>query len=156
MLSILIYLDFISVHPVASTYSILIVIFIFFFSIEKNNLNINYSRFDEKNFQLLILSSLVLTIMYFLFDNVYYREVFLIGCIPFFLKLTDKKYYRFLIYLIIFKYITLIFARVIFKELDNDILYIVKSLVDMILISNLMIIILYFFYNLYKKFFQLI
>ena len=57
------YLDFISVHPVASTYSILIVIFIFFFSIEKNNLNINYSRFDEKNFQLLILSSLVLTIM---------------------------------------------------------------------------------------------
>ena len=150
------YLDFISIHPVASTYSILIVIFIFFFSIEKNNLNINYSRFDEKNFQLLILSSLVLTIMYFLFDNVYYREVFLIGCIPFFLKLTDRKYYKFLIYLIIFKYIILIFARIIFKELDNDILYIVKSLVDMILISNLMIIILYFFYNLYKKFFQLI
>lgn len=48
---------------------------------------------------------------YLVFSNVYYREVFLILCIPFILKLKEKikllKIFRIIIYLIIFRYLFL-------------------------------------------------
>ncbi|MDA9720553.1 hypothetical protein N9U51_00240 [Candidatus Pelagibacter sp.] len=146
----------ISNYPIFFTYLILILSFFLFFSIEKNSLNISYSGFDQKEYQLLILSSLTLTIMFFAFDNVYYREVFLIGCLPFFIKHQNQKFFRLLLYFIIFRYLIFIFARIFFKEFGIDWLYLLKNFLDLILISNLLIIILYFIYNLYKKIFQLV
>ena len=146
----------VSKYPILSSYVILILSFIIFFNFEKDSLNINYNRFEEKEYQLLILNSLILTIMFFAFDNVYYREIFLIGCLPFFIKYQDNKFLKFLLYFIIFRYVIFILARIIFKEFSTDWFYILKNFLDILIISNLLIIILYFIRNFYKKIFQLV
>ena len=146
----------ISKYPMLSTYFLLFLTFIISFNLEKNSFNISYNRFEEKEYQLLILSSLILTIMFFSFDNVYYREIFLIGCIPFLIKHREQKYFNFLLYFIIFRYIVFILARVVLKEYGIDWLYILKNALDLLLISNLLIILLYFIRNFYKKLFQLV
>tara|TARA_B100000886_G_scaffold63162_1_gene39327 strand:- start:254 stop:1447 length:1194 start_codon:yes stop_codon:yes gene_type:complete len=143
-------------YPTLCTYLILFISLILCFSAEKNSLNISYSKFDDKEYQLLILSSLILTIMYFLFDNVYYREIFLIGCLPFFIKNQNFKYYKFLLFFIILRYLVFILSRIMFKEYGFDWLYVIKNIFDLVLISNLLIIIIYFTRNYYKKLFQLV
>ena len=148
--------DVISKYPTISTYVLLFLSLIISFNLEKNSLNISYNRFDENEYQLLILSSLILIIMFFVFDNVYYREIFLIGCLPFFLKYQKEKYLKYLLYFIIFRYFVFILARIILKEYGTDWLYVFKNLLDLFLISNLMIIIIYFTRNYYKKLFQLV
>ncbi len=146
----------ISEYPIISTYVLLFLLLIISFNLEKNSLNVSYNRFDENEFQLLILSSLILVIMFFVFDNVYYREIFLIGCLPFFIKYQKEKYLKYLLYFIIFRYLVFILARIILKEYGTDWLYVFKNLMDLLLISNLMIIIIYFTRNYYKKLFQLV
>lgn len=146
----------ISKYPTISTYILLFLLLIISFNLEKNSLNVSYNRFDENEYQLLILSSLILIIMFFVFDNVYYREIFLIGCLPFFIKYQKEKYLKYLLYFIIFRYFVFILARIILKEYDTDWLYVFKNLLDLFLISNLMIIIIYFTRNYYKKLFQLV
>ena len=146
----------ISKYPTISTYVLLFLLLIISFNLEKNSLNVSYNRFDENEYQLLILSSLILIIMFFVFDNVYYREIFLIGCLPFFIKYQREKYLKYLLYFIIFRYFVFILARIILKEYGTDWLYVFKNLLDLFLISNLMIIIIYFTRNYYKKLFQLV
>ena len=146
----------ISKYPTISTYVLLFLLLTISFNLEKNSLNVSHNRFDENEYQLLILSSLILIIMFFVFDNVYYREIFLIGCLPFFIKYQREKYLKYLLYFIIFRYFVFILARIILKEYGTDWLYVFKNLLDLFLISNLMIIIIYFTRNYYKKLFQLV
>ena len=86
----------------------------------KKSINIDPSKFEEKEFKLLILSSLTLIFMFFLFDNVYYREIFILGCIPYFLKYQSLNYNKVIIYFLIFRYLIFIVARIMFKEFKID------------------------------------
>lgn len=78
--------------------------------IYKTNLDkiVSIYSFEEKLFLIGANTSLF---TYLIFSNVYYREVFLILCIPFILKLKERlqllKIFRIIIYLIIFRYLFL-------------------------------------------------
>jgi len=78
--------------------------------IYKTNLDkiVSIYSFEEKLFLIGANTSLF---AYLIFSNVYYREVFLILCIPFILKLKERlqllKIFRIIIYLIIFRYLFL-------------------------------------------------
>jgi len=133
------------------TYAIFVISIIISYLISRNSINIDLSKFEEKEFKLLILSSLTLIFMFFLFDNVYYREIFILGCIPYFLKYQSIYYNKAIIYFLIFRYLIFIVARIMFKEFQIDWFYYLKSILDIILISNLIILIFYFSKNFFQS-----
>ncbi len=139
--------NFISNNSLILTYAILVISIIVSYMLFGKSLNIEINNFDEKEFRLLILSSLTLIFMFFLFDNVYYREIFILGCIPYFLKYQSMNYNRIIIYFLIFRYLIFIAARITFKEFQIDWFYYLKNILDIILISNLIIIIFFFSKN---------
>ncbi len=51
----------------------------------------------------------------------------------------------------IFRYLIFIIARIIFKEFQVDWFYYLKNILDIILISNLIILILYFSKNFFQS-----
>ena len=132
------------------TYAIFLISILISIKIGNKALDFNLSKIDEKEFKLLIISSLTLIMMFFIFDNVHYREIFILGCIPFFLKYKEIKINKIIIYFLILRYFVFIMARIIFKEFGIDWLYYLKYLLDIILVSNLLIIIYYFCKNYYK------
>lgn len=97
---------------------LLLITYIFFIFIIYKLIKFNYKinlenivsvySFEEKLFLIGANTSLF---AYLVFSNVYYREVFLILCIPFILKLKEKlkslKIFRIIIFLIIFRYLFL-------------------------------------------------
>jgi hypothetical protein len=147
---------FVENNSLIITYGILFISILFIYNIEGGQFDIAINKIEEKEFKLLIISALTLVIMYFAFDNVYYREVFIIGCIPYFLKYQNLKYNRIFLNFLIARYIIFILARVFYKEFEIEWLYLIKNVLDLILISNLIILIFYFTKNYYKKIFQLV
>ena len=147
---------FVENNSLIITYSILFISILFIYNIEGGQFDIAINKIEEKEFKLLIISALTLVIMYFAFDNVYYREVFIIGCIPYFLKYQNLKYNRIFLNFLIARYVIFILARVFYKEFEIEWLYLIKNVLDLILISNLIILIFYFTKNYYKKIFQLV
>ena len=55
-----------------------------------------------------ILSSSLSVSLYFIFGNNFYREIYLIGIIPFILNNYDIKFFRYILYLYVFKYLYLL------------------------------------------------
>ena len=143
--------NFISNNSLILTYTILVISIIISYLPVRKSLNIDLGNFEEKEFKLLILSSLTLIFMFFLFDNVYYREIFILGCIPYFLKYQSINYNKIIIYFLIFRYLIFIVARIMFKEFQIDWFYYLKNILDIILISNLIILIFYFSKNFFQK-----
>ena len=143
--------NLISNNSIILTYIILLFSIIISFIFGRESLNIELSKFEEKEFKLLILSTLTLMFMFFLFDNVYYREIFILGCIPYFLKYQSINYNKVIIYFLIFRYLIFITARIIFKEFQVDWFYYLKNILDIILISNLIILIFYFSKNFFQS-----
>ena len=136
--------NFISNNSLILTYVILVISIIITYSLARKSINIDPSNFEEKEFKLLILSSLTLILMFFLFDNVYYREIFILGCIPYFLKYQSLNYNKIIIYFLILRYLIFIFARLIFKEFQIDWFYYLKNVLDIIVISYLIVLIFFF------------
>ena len=139
---------------------ILIAIFFFLsFFIYSLCLQSNEDLIEKKtnaSSDMFILSSSLAILLYLIFGNNFYREIYLIGTIPFILSHLDKKFFRITIYIFIIKYIyLLIFFPYYYKsDLTSNLLaqFLVgfKSLLDFIFISILTSI-LFLFIKIYLK-----
>ena len=118
------------------------------FFLKEKNYSLDYSFFEDRLF---ILSSILILICYFSFQNYAYREIFFIGLIPWFLKMkVSYKKYDFcslFFYLLIFKFlvsvpITYFYMSQKFKDINHIFIFFKYSL-DLFLI----IIITTFFLN---------
>ena len=87
--------------------SLLIIYFIFIMQVYKTSLKLDGFVKDNYTFnkKLFLLSSNSLLFCFLAFSNAFYREVFLILTIPYLLINMNIKYSRFVIYLLIFKFL---------------------------------------------------
>jgi hypothetical protein len=122
-------------------FSLLISALIFNFFINKK-IYFNVSNLG-KNETMFILSSSLSISLYLIFGNNFYREIYLIGTIPFLLKNIEIKFFKNLLYFIIFKYnyLFIFFPYYYNANLDSNllaqILVALKSSLDFILICFL-------------------
>ena len=101
-----------------------------------------------------ILSSSISVSLYLLFGNNFYREIYLIGIVPFLLKNSNVKFFKNLLFFYLFKYLYLliVFPYYYNSNLKENILaqFFVsfKSVFDLFLIS-ILISILFTFLKIY-------
>ena len=141
-------------------YSKLIIIFLtlimsyviyFFFSKHKFIIR---NQIGEKDTTMFILSSSISVSLYLLFGNNFYREIYLIGIVPFLLKNSNVKFFKNLLFFYLFKYLYLliVFPYYYNSNLKENILaqFFVsfKSVFDLFLIS-ILISILFTFLKIY-------
>lgn len=129
----------------------------------KSNKTDNFlsSIFSHNTFEnrLFIISSLVILLCYFFVQNVVYREIFLIGLIPWILKNENKmkNFFNFFFYLILIK----VFTSTIFTFLIMNKYVIVlgffmnlfKHIIDFYIVSTLLIIFFLNLKDLFKKYY---
>ncbi len=117
--------------------------------------------FDHNIFEnrLFIISTLVIIFCYFLAQNFNYREIFLIGLVPYILK-NESVYNRILnnfYYLIVIKFLmSTILVYLIMNKVNVDFNYfmnLIKHILDFYVVSTLFIILFLNFKNLFKKHF---
>ncbi len=117
--------------------------------------------FDHNIFEnrLFIISTLVIIFCYFLAQNFNYREIFLIGLVPYILK-NESVYNRILnnfYYLIVIKFLmSTILVYLIMNKVNVDLNYfmnLIKHILDFYVVSTLFIILFLNFKNLFKKHF---
>ncbi len=117
--------------------------------------------FDHNIFEnrLFIISTLVIIFCYFLVQNFNYREIFLIGLVPYILK-NESVYNRILnnlYYLIVIKFLmSTILVYLIMNKVNVDLNYfmnLIKHILDFYVVSTLFIILFLNFKNLFKKHF---
>ena len=109
------------------------------FFLKEKNYSLDYNFFEDRLF---ILSSILILICYFSFQNYAYREIFFIGLIPWFLKMkvSYKKYdlYSLFFYHLMFKFmvsvpITYFYMSQKFKDINHIFIFFKYSL-DLFLI----------------------
>ena len=111
----------------------------FFLSKKLHDIKINFNNNDK----MFILSSTLSISLYLIFGNNFYREIYLIGTIPFILNNHKFHFFRYMLYLFIIKYLFLIFFFPYYynANLDENILAQLligtKALLDFIFISTL-------------------
>ena len=121
--------------------------------IKSNNQHIKIN-FDKKD-KMFFLSASLSVALYLIFGNNFYREIYLIGTIPFIIYNYNINFFKSLLFLYIFKYIFLIifFPHYYNADLNIDkisqILIGIKSSLDFIFITGL-ISILFHIINFYK------
>ena len=117
--------------------------------------------FDLNTFEnrLFIISTSVIIFCYFLVQNFNYREIFLIGLVPYILK-NESVYNRILnnlYYLIAIKFLmSTILVYLIMNKVNVDLNYfmnLIKHILDFYVVSTLFIILFLNFKNLFKKHF---
>ena len=117
--------------------------------------------FDHNIFEnrLFIISTSVIIFCYFLVQNFNYREIFLIGLVPYILK-NESVYNRILnnlYYLIVIKFLmSTILVYLIMNKVNVDLNYfmnLIKHILDFYVVSTLFIILFLNFKNLFKKHF---
>lgn len=135
--------------------NILIAFLLYNFYLYKNlnHIKINF----DKNDKMFILSSTLSVSLYLLFGNNFYREIYLIGTIPFILNNYKINFFRYILNLFIIKYIFLMifFPYYYNANLNQDLiaqmLIGIKSLIDFIfivtLISSLLLMIKVYYNN---------
>ena len=120
-----------------------------YFSKKKLIDKLNYNFFEER---LYIFSSAIILFCYFSFSNFVYREIFLIGLIPWISKMIifnkNKKFFSFYYYLLIFKFlisvpITYIIRKNIIINI-NPLIVFFKYTIDLYLVSCIAAIFLIF------------
>ena len=126
---------------------------------EKFLLNIfDFNIFENR---LYIVSTLVIIFCYFLVQNFNYREIFLIGLIPFILKNENinNKFLNNLYYLIVIKFLfSTILIYLTMNKVYVDLNYfmnLAKHILDFYVVSILSIILILNLKNLFKKYFLL-
>lgn len=115
----------------------LIFYYLNFTQLKKVLLNFTPDSFEKRLF---LIGSLILVSTFFIFKNIYYREIFIVLIIPYIIR-SNENYYKFLINFLIFKYIIFILAMYFSFftfEYQNDILLIIKFFMDLFLISFLL------------------
>ena len=125
-----------------------------------NNSISNLFLKNDFNNRVYILSSVLILFCYFSFTNFIYREIFLIGLIPWLLqnrKLNENKFINFYFYVLTFKFListicTFLVVNKIFPVLNPLIIFSKHSL-DFYLISIIFLIFLSATTSVYKKYF---
>ena len=133
------------------------VIFIIKFFIQKKDslINFNFENYEDKLF---IMSSLIVMTLYFLFQGYSYKEIYVLGLVPFLLKNSNKNYpfIKHMYYIILIKFIFLTILWIIQTTLLPNSLFIKgfnilnKGLIDSILIFYISIYLIIFL----KRFFE--
>ena len=110
-----------------------------------------------------LLSSILSVSIYLLFGNNFYREIFLIGVIPYLMNNYKIVFFKVALYIFIFKYIYLLIFFPYFYNADLNIniyaqmLIGIKSTIDYVFISiliSILLIFLKYYFNYYLKFFK--
>ena len=103
--------------------------------------------FDIKNlnFRLFVLGANIIVIVYLIFQNTFYREIYLIFVIPFILQYyNDSYFFRFFFYLILTKYFFGILQSILFPIIGTiPNIVILKMILDFLVISSLSGILVY-------------
>jgi len=115
---------------------------------------------NDSNNRMYILSTILILFCYFSFTNFIYREIFLIGLIPWLLqnrKLAENKFINFYFYILAFKFListlcTFLVVNKIFPVL-NPIIIFSKHSLDIYLISIIFLVFLSAITSVYKKYF---
>lgn len=119
----------------------LLAFILYSFSLKKmvNQISFDFNESDK----IFILSSVLSISLYLIFNNNFYREIYLIGTIPFILNNYKINFYKYVLYLFIIKYLfLLIFFPYYYNSNLNEnmlaqLLIGTKSLLDFIFISTL-------------------
>ena len=110
-----------------------------------------------------LLSSILSVSIYLLFGNNFYREIFLIGVIPYLMNNYKIVFFKVALYIFIFKYVYLLIFFPYFYNADLNIniyaqmLIGIKSTIDYVFISiliSILLIFLKYYFNYYLKFFK--
>ena len=126
-----------------------------------NNSISNLFLKNDSNNRMYILSTILILFCYFSFTNFIYREIFLIGLIPWLLqnrKLAENKFINFYFYILAFKFListlcTFLVVNKIFPVL-NPIIIFSKHSLDIYLISIIFLVFLSAITSVYKKYFM--
>ncbi len=130
--------------------STLIISFVIFYFFSRYRLEIE-NQIGKRNTTMFILSSSLSVSLYLLFGNNFYREIYLIGIIPFILSNSEIKFFKNLLYFYIFKYLYLLVVFPYYYNSDlkenitAQIFVSLKSFFDLILIIFLISILFTFF-----------
>ena len=116
--------------------------YIFYRSFIKSNNHSIKIHFDKKD-KIFFLSGSLSVALYLIFGNNFYREIYLIGTIPFIIQNYKLNFFKSLVFLYIFKYTYLIIFFPYYYNADlytdnfSQILIGIKSLLDFIFITAL-------------------
>ena len=140
------------------------IFFIFSFSFSKKMSFLEDFSFNDYKNRLFFLGSVICVAVYFSFNNIYYREIFLFFLIPYLLSKTDKNsFIKYLIYFFIGRHIFFLFSNYFnFIELvinteniniTNVIngTLVIKAFLDLFLISTIFGILVRICINLYNN-----
>ncbi len=131
-----------------------------FFNFFLNKIILNFDIQSEKNLHMFILSATLSISLYLIFGNNFYREIYLIGVMPYLINKSKIKFFTYFIYIYLFKllYLLIFFPYYYKSNLGHDktaqILIGLKSSIDYMFIALLLSILLLIFktyYNIFKK-----
>lgn len=141
--------------------NIMTAFFIYIFYLKKSLIK-NKINFNLDTYMFILSSSLSISI-YLLFGNNFYREIFLIGVIPYILNNYKITFFRLVLYIFIFKYVYLLIFFPYYYSADLNfniyaqMLIGIKSTIDYVFISiliSILLIFLKYYFNYYLKFFK--
>ena len=116
----------------------------------------DFSFNDYKN-RLFFLGSVICVTVYFIFNNIHYREIFLFFLIPYLLsKMNENSFIKYLIYFFIGRHIFFLFSNYLYSiygadGVGADGLLVVKAFLDLFLISTIFGILVRICINLYNN-----
>ena len=131
--------------------------FIFSFSFSKKMSFLKDFSFNDYKNRLFFLGSVICVTVYFIFNNIHYREIFLFFLIPYLLSKTDKNsFIKYLIYFFIGRHIFFLFSNYLYSiygadGVGADGLLVVKAFLDLFLISTIFGILVRICINLYNN-----
>ena len=116
---------------------------------DQNNEKINYNTI------LMLAGSGILCATFFIFKNIYYREIFLFCALPYIIQQANKhNVFEYLIYFLIFRYIFFLLSNGLSLHLANHSLIFYKYILDFMCVGFLFAIIIFeysYIYKIYKK-----
>tara|TARA_B100000700_G_C14685125_1_gene687193 strand:- start:274 stop:771 length:498 start_codon:yes stop_codon:yes gene_type:complete len=145
---------------IESKFVLLLMIFIFFlysyfiFHYIKNKIVVVIDMNNEKihyNTILMLAGGGILCATFFIFKNIYYREIFLFCTFPYIIQQANKyKVFEYLIYFLIFRYIFFLLSNGISLYLSNHSLIFYKYILDLLCVGFLFAIIIFEYIYIYK------
>ena len=145
---------------IESKFVLLLMIFIFFlysyfiFHYIKNKIVVVIDMNNEKihyNTILMLAGGGILCATFFIFKNIYYREIFLFCTFPYIIQQANKyKVFEYLIYFLIFRYIFFLLSNGISLYFSNHSLIFYKYILDLLCVGFLFAIIIFEYIYIYK------
>ena len=136
------------------------IFFIFSFSFSKKMSFLKDFSFNDYKNRLFFLGSVICVTVYFIFNNIHYREIFLFFLIPYLLsKMNENSFIKYLIYFFIGRHIFFLFSNYFnfnyginsnFMHATDSVL-VIKAFLDLFLISTIFGILVRICINLYNN-----